>query len=245
MTAKIGQPMAEPAGPAARFPQLGAEPAPEATGFAALLDAFRNASDFLGEAPGGPSPADEASANIFNADGFFTRLQTVLAERRADEAPGPFPACREPGPRASLPPQAGNEDHGPAVLPASDRNHVAQRPAPAAASSAGPAALKTARPIAATHSVIARPAIANSVAGDISPAASQPDRPASKAAQDPVRLWVEQGAVHIAGPLGSLSPEDEVELIERVADLLLSHGIGLAGLTLNGRALARPSQGNK
>ena len=235
----------------ASWPASGEVGAPR---FRALIREFEGGgagpTDFLGQ-----QQAAGGSASLFNADGFFTKLEQRLSERPAEQSAGQ-PAAMAAVPAVSpigagkgeAQPNAGpfepETDRLPAVgqklaqhlpdrqsrpeLPSQASGQArAHRPAPVPA---GPPADNSDVPMAS---------------GDEGPGKSE------HAHQPPVRLelgstpfrvFIDGASVRIIGPARYLSEAEGEALAAAVADLMTTHDLGLEDLWFNGQRMM-PGQG--
>lgn len=203
-------------------------------------------ADFLGT---GTRQSSGESAKIFNADGFFAKLQAALGPPRDPQRPGlldqrptraDLSLALETAVRLPLPFRPTSDARGGGANPSGSNRqgeprsagHVRHRgpmaagpgfqaaPGEPAPQSVGPAELWQAQ--------------------DAAPGASIGDGAGVQGANEVFRLWLEGDSIHVVGPLEGLSSDDEAELRERVAELLSRHGFGISGLSINGRAFILP-----
>ena len=244
MTMKIGQP---PSGAPNPKPN---RPAPAARGcdFAAELrrhqigeweskprHAAAEVAEFLAA---GPDAQDHAS--IFNAEGFFARLQAVLDQRGAEPSLSSPHLLRQDEPGEAAPSSEIELELPDAALPA-PAHHFVARSAPDISRTNPSLHLR-----AASSRFAAAPLPASTASLPLDPHilanAERLERAAPQAARRPIRAWLEGGSVHVAAPLHSLGRDEEAELLERIADLLASQGLPLAAITINGRSFSPPNQ---
>ena len=192
------------------------------------------ATDFLGQRTAA------GSANLFNADGFFTKLEQRLADGPVEqptvaEEPHPLPPggpAADGQPRPGTIPGEPRADHTPAVLQKAPR-HVPTLPPQAAGHDHGnqPAASPGEPPAVPGE----RPQI-----GDEGPGkpdhAHKPPVPLDLGST-PFRAFIDGDSVRIIGPARYLSEAEEEALATAVAELMTTHDLGVEDLWFNGRRM--------
>lgn len=202
-------------------------------------DEMQGPADFLGA---GLATSSEAAAKIFNADGFFAKLQTLL-DRSQQHAPGqPGVSTGLPGgwnsPIPDLPPfpeWRGQRGAEATIFAPSLNLQAIERAAPVPGAHPGPVA---ANRLYQGATATAPQTPSGQLAQPVQTYPSPSSREAALLARQAFRVWLDGGRIHVVGPLGALSGEDEAELMERLADLISEQGPTLMSLSINGRAFA-------
>ncbi|WP_294122202.1 hypothetical protein [Sphingomonas sp.] len=192
------------------------------------------ATDFLGQRAAG------GGANLFNADGFFTKLEQHLAEGPVEqsafaEVPHPLPPggpAEDGQPRPETIPGEPTADHMAAVLKKAPR-HVPELPPQAAGRDHG-------------KQPAASPAEPRAVPGESPQIGEEGPAKPTRAHNPPVRLdlgstpfraFIDGDSVRIIGPARYLSEAEEEALATAVAELMTTHDLGVDDLWFNGRRM--------
>lgn len=192
------------------------------------------ATDFLGQRAAG------GGANLFNADGFFTKLEQHLAEGPVEQPTGAEEPHLVPSgglvvggqPRPGTIPGEPKADHPPAVLQKAPR-HAPTLPPQAAGRNHGdqPAASPGEPPAVPGE----RPQIGDEGPGKPARAHNPPVR--LDLASTPFRAFIDGDSVRIIGPARYLSEAEEEALATAVAELMTTHDLGVEDLWFNGRRM--------
>lgn len=201
--------------------------------FAALMEAEQASS--AGTALG---YGDASSARIFNAEGFFGRLQSQCASLQNSVVPAAPEGALDKHSTMIVAPSSGAKFEQFTLPDASGHPTGVSQPS---SSVSVPAKLNQAhqlRPPLGQRKDASRPSGQRGVDHDVNrtdKVRSAAKFDSSRAGASAIRVTLSAGLVHISGRIELLTSDEEQLLVKQIAQLLADHGLAPANIRLNGQ----------